>query len=284
MFNSQSSIPHTDVCEANSQAMRSFAMPLFLLRYDTERKDAPSMSGFFEQVVTIHREHKIPATLFCTGGAIDSREEDFKAFFDEVKDDPLFGIQDHSYSHIGVGYDTGKSLDVLRADYEKSIACHEHVFGVRPTGISICGTGGADGKRLQGFDETEKSGAELDMLVDLGVRQINSFLIGNSESRDFLNYESLGHPEVMGYPSAYSDTSWMNRAEHGDPMKYILGQITERAARGEHLPLMLHDWVAWLQAGDQELTHVVKIVDRARSLGYEPVTHLDCYNRLELWA
>jgi peptidoglycan/xylan/chitin deacetylase (PgdA/CDA1 family) len=257
---------------------------IFLLRYDTERNDAPSMSGFFEQAVAVHRKHGIPATFFCTGGAIDIRETDFKTFHNEVKDDGLFDIQDHSYSHIGIGYETGKPLDVLRADYEKSIACHERVFGVRPTGISICGTGGADGNRLKGFDETEKSRAELDMLVDLGIRIVNSFLVDHSESRDFLNYSSLGHPEVMGYPSAYSDTGWMNRTEHGDPMEYILAQITDRANKAEHMPLMLHDWVAWLKAGDQQLSHVVTIVDHARSLGYELVTHLDCYNRQELWA
>jgi peptidoglycan/xylan/chitin deacetylase (PgdA/CDA1 family) len=259
-------------------------MSLFLLRYDTERKSAEEMSGFFEQAIKVHREHEIPATFFCTGGAIDVREPDFKAFFDEVKDDPLFDVQDHSYTHIGIGYEAGKPLDVLRADYEQSIACHERVFNRRPTGISICGTSGADGARLKGFDETEKSRAELDMLVDLGIKQINSFLIGNNESRDFLNYSSLGHPEVMGYPSAYSDTGWMNRAEHGDPMEYILGQITDRANKGDHMPLMLHDWVAWLKAGNQQLSHVIEIVDHARSLGYELVTHLDCYHRKSLWA
>ena len=257
---------------------------LFLLRYDTERKSAEEMSGFFEQAIKVHREHRIPATFFCTGGAIDARESDFRTFFDEVKNDPLFDIQDHSYSHIGIGYEAGKTLDVLREDYERSIACHERVFGRRPTGISICGTSGADGNRLKGFDETEKSRAELDMLVDLGIRMVNSHLIDHTESREFLNYASLGHPDVMGYPSSYSDTGWMNRAEHGDPMEYILGQITDRAERDEHMPLMLHDWVAWLKAGDQHLSHVIQIVDHARSLGYELVTHVDCYNRKHLWS
>jgi hypothetical protein len=51
----------------------------------------------------------------------------------------------------------------------------------------------------------------------------------------------------MGFPSAYSDTSWMYRRECGDPMDYILGQLAERAEREEHMPLMLHDWVAWLK-------------------------------------
>ena len=66
----------------------------FLLRYDTERKSAEEMSGFFEQAIEVHREHRIPATFFCTGGAIETREKEFRAFAAEVKDDPLFDIQD----------------------------------------------------------------------------------------------------------------------------------------------------------------------------------------------
>ena len=49
------------------------------------------------------------------------------------------------------------------------------------------------------------------------------------------------------------------------------------------MPLMLHDWVAWRHAPDQELTHVREIVDYARSQGYELVTHAACYERREIW-
>ena len=110
-------------------------MQLFLLRYDTERESAEDMKGFFEQAVAIHRRERIPATFFCRGGAIESREADFSAFWQEVRDDPLFDIQDHSYTHIGLGYERGKDIATLRADYERSFAVHERVFGVRPVGV-----------------------------------------------------------------------------------------------------------------------------------------------------
>jgi len=256
---------------------------LFLLRYDTEGGEAESMAGFFEKAVEVHRENDIPATFFCRGGAIDAREADFRQFGEEVKDDPLFDIQDHSYSHIGVGYDFGQPVDVLRADYERSFAAHERVFGPRPVGISICGTGGRDGKRLSGFDATEKSRAEFEMLVGLGIRMVNTFLTDRRESRDFTDYSPLGHPDVIGFPSAYSDTSWMHRQEHGEPVPYILSVMEERARNGEHMPLMLHDWCAWQFAEDKELTHVRIIADRARELGYTLVTHIDCLTDRSLW-
>ena len=256
---------------------------LFLLRYDTERKSPREMEGFFEKAVAVHRSHEIPATFFCTGAAIDSREADFRAFYGAVEGDPLFDIQDHSYSHIGLGYERGKDLEILRADYERSFAAHERVFGTRPVGISICGTSGADGKRLSGFDRTEKSRAELDMVVGLGTRMINACLSDADESRAFVNYGSLGHPDVMGFPSGYSDTSWMVRKEKGDPMEFILSQVRERENSEDHMPLMLHDWVAWNHAQDKELTHVKQIVEQARKSGYRLVTHAWCLQETSLW-
>jgi len=257
---------------------------LFLLRYDTERGDPASMKGFLGKVIEVHRSHQIPVTLFCTGAALDQMETAFQAFYKEVKDDALFDIQDHSYSHIGLGYERGKPIPTLKADYERSFAVHERLFGVRPIGISRCGTSGKDGSSLSGFDATEKSKAELDMVVSLGVRMINSFLTGVDGSRTFVNYKSIGHPKVMGFPSGYSDTAWMHRREYGDPLEYILGEIKKRAKRQDPMPLMLHDWVAWTRAADRELTHVKRIVDAARKAGYKLVTHVDCLRNKDLWA
>ena len=257
---------------------------LLLLRYDTERDDPAEMAGFFDKAISVHRQHAIPATFFCRGGAIDAREDDFATFYDEVAGDPLFDIQDHSYSHIGLGYERGKPVGVLRADYQRSFASHLRVFGVLPIGISICGTGGKDGVRLGGFDQTEKSRAELDMVASLGVRMINACLLGVDESREFTSFASVGYPQIMGFPSGFSDTSWMHRREHGDPMAYILSQIRERGRRNEHMPVMLHDWVAWRHAPDKGLGHVVQIAEAARTAGYRMVTHLECLEDTDLWS
>jgi peptidoglycan/xylan/chitin deacetylase (PgdA/CDA1 family) len=240
------------------------------------------MEGFFERVVSVHRKEGIPATFFCKGETVDKMRGLFSQFHSEVKGDSLFDLQDHSYSHVGVCYSEGKPVDLLRADYEKSFRVHEEVFGKRPTGISICGTSD-DGPPLSGFDETEKSRAEFEMLAALGVEMINTRLVGVDGSRQFANYSVLGHPEIMGFPSGYSDTSWMLRKEHGDPIYYILSVVTERSGRNEHMPLMFHDWVAWQHAPDKELTHLKRIVDHGRSHGYELVTHSQCYQDSGLW-
>ena len=259
---------------------------IMLIRYDTEASEKEEMAGFLEKVLEVHRRDAIPATFFCRGGALDARPEAFRRFHAQVKDDPLFDLQDHSYTHIGIGYERGKPLEVLRADYEKSFAAHERVFGKRPLGVSICGTSGADGARLPGFDATEKSRAEFEMLAALGVRMINTFLAGRDESKEFLHYGALGHPEIMGFPSAHSDTSWLYSRGKEVPggVQTMLKVIEERAQRGEHCPVMLHDWLAWNHAPDKELGHVRLFAARGRELGFRLATHYECHQEAALWC
>ena len=256
---------------------------LMLMRYDTEWWGPPSaMKGFLEKLVEVHRKDQIPVTLFCKGATLEAMESEFRAFSREVKGDPLFDLQDHSYSHIGLGYEKGKPVHVLEADYRRSFLAHERILGERPVGIARCGTSD-DGPALTGFDATGKSREEFEMVVGLGTRMIDSFLTGVDGSREFIDYGRLGHPEVMGFISGYSDTAWMARGESGDPVEYMLNEIRARADRQEHMPVMFHDWVAWQKAPDQELSHVRKIAETGRERGYELSTHLACYHDRELW-
>jgi hypothetical protein len=41
-------------------------------------------------------------------------------------------MQDHSYSHIGIGYENGKLVYVLEAVSRKSFKIHEEIFRKRP--------------------------------------------------------------------------------------------------------------------------------------------------------
>ena len=94
---------------------------IFLLRYDVEYwGDWKEMDGFIEKVISVQNSMEIPATFFCKGKTLNDNKEVFKHFYKEVRNNPLFDFQDHSYSHIGLGYSRGKPVDVLRADYEKS--------------------------------------------------------------------------------------------------------------------------------------------------------------------
>jgi peptidoglycan/xylan/chitin deacetylase (PgdA/CDA1 family) len=258
---------------------------LFLLRYDTEGTGVEKNAGFFETAVAVHSRHNIPVTFFCRGATIDAREEQFRWLAPEIKGNPLFDVQDHSYSHLGIPYERGQDLPAVRADYERSFAAHERIFGQRPIGVSLCGNTpeSGEGNRLAGFDVTEKSRAEFQILADLGVRMVDTLLVGRDGSREFINYAALGHPEIMGFPSDFSDTSWLHARTFGDPLAYISGLIEERAARGQHLALILHDWCSWQFGLDHELGHVPLVAAKARACGYRLVTHLECLHNPSLW-
>jgi len=252
--------------------------PRLIIRFDTESRQREEIRGFFEKVVSVQRTHEIPASFFCMGAAIVLREPEFRAFYQEIKEDSLFDIQDHSYSHIGIGYAEGKTVEVLRSDYEKSFATHERVFGKRPTGVSLCGTS-VDGPHVSGFDATEKSRAELDMLAGLGVRMVNTFLTGHNSAHEFVDYSDLGHPEMMGFPSANSDNGWVRGRKFGDPAEHIVSQIKKNAPLGKHMAIMFHDDTEWIDVNDKDLDLMKLIADVARENGYELATHIACYNR-----
>jgi peptidoglycan/xylan/chitin deacetylase (PgdA/CDA1 family) len=256
----------------------------FLIRYDTESRQRVEMTGFFEKIVAVQRTHDIPLSFFCLGAAIDKRKSEFIDFAREVKDDPLFDFQCHSYSHIGLGYEEGKSVEILKADFEKAFAVHEGIFGSRPIGISICGTGGVDGASLCGFDATEKSRAELDMLAKLGVKMINTNLCDADSKIEFINYSIIGHPEIMGFPNGTpSDNSWLRGRKYGNPKEFITKQIQENAKQNNHMAIMFHDDTGWIDVNDKDLDHLKLVVDVARKNDYEIVTHLSCYQNKGLW-
>jgi peptidoglycan/xylan/chitin deacetylase (PgdA/CDA1 family) len=256
----------------------------FLIRYDTESRQSAEMKGFFEKIVSVQRTYDIPLSFFCLGAAIDKRKSEFTEFAKDVKDDPLFDFQCHSYSHIGLGYTNGKSVEILKADFEKAFEVHEGVFGIRPIGVSISGTGGVDGSPLCGFDATEKSRAELDMLAKLGVRMIDTKLCGADSTTEFINYSKIGHAEIMGFPiGSPSDNSWLRGKKYGDPKEFIIKHIQGNAKKNNHMAIMFHDDTTWIDVNDKEMDYLKLVVDVARKNGYGIVTHLSCYQNEKLW-
>ena len=264
-------------------ASRPKRRPIMLIRYDVEKPNPTTMKGFFDALVPVHRKHRIPVTFFCTGKAIEARAAEFRALWAEIKGDPLFDIQSHSYSEAGLGMAHGRSVEALEQDYLRAGDVHARFFGQLPVGVAIPFTG-RDGKMLSGFDATEKAKRELEMMANLGLLMIDAHLSWVVRERDFTNFDALGHPQVMGFPSGNSDTSWMWQRKYGDPMTYIKSVISAEYAAGHDLPIMLHDWVAYLHAPDKKFTHVAEIAAHARKVGYEIRLHVDCWMDYPLWV
>jgi hypothetical protein len=81
---------------------------------------------------------------------------------------------------------------------------------------------GADGNSLSGFDATEKSRAEFEMLVDLGVRMINTFYTGIRGISEFMNYAPRTGTATSGEMSAGGGKMDFTVPFDGDAVLYLL--------------------------------------------------------------
>ena len=253
----------------------------FLLRYDTEHPKSDEMEGFLSKVLSVHHQEEIPVTLFCTGKTLDERREEFKEFWVEAKESQYIDVQDHSYSHVGVGYENGLPVDELRANHERSFKVHEEVFGKWPIGVALCGVGDS-GPRLSGLDSTDKSKAELAFMADLGVKMLPAYVTYRRPGC-FCSYKRLGYPDIMGFPSAESDTSWLRGHTLEEALNHCYKVIDNSWDAGNHGAIIMHDWCQWNHGPDKELTLTKKIAAYARKKGFTLATMAQCYENKELW-
>ncbi len=255
---------------------------VLLLRYDVEAGPEEPTEGFLEKAVEVHRSDAVPCCLFCTGTTLERQEPLFKSFWREVKGDPLFDVQDHSYSRIPLCYEKGPSLESIRADYERSVKLHKRVFGKRPLATSLCASQNC-GQGLPGFDANGNSRAELAILAELGFKMCSTALSGHVRMHDFVSFAKAGQPEMMGFPSGNGDKNWLLKPATPDPLDALFAVISKAAAEDRHLGVVLHDWVSWNHAPDKLLTHVRRIASFARGKGFSLKTHSECFADGSLW-
>ncbi len=256
--------------------------PVLLLRYDVEG-GGENVSGFLEKAVGIHRKDSIPVGFFCVASEIEARPSEFKDFAVELKGDELFNIHDHSYSRVPLLYENGPSVSEIDDDYARSLEVFERIMGFRPEGTSLCASTTA-GKGLPGFDATAKTRDELEVLAKHGFKMTTCALAGHVRMHEFVSYAKLGHPEIMGFPSGNGDKNWLLNPTAEKPLDALF-QVMEKAFfEGKHLGIVLHDWVTWNHAPDKEFSHIRRIADRARDLGFRMATHSACLRETELWA
>jgi peptidoglycan/xylan/chitin deacetylase (PgdA/CDA1 family) len=253
-----------------------------LIRYDVEG-GGEKVTGFLEKAVKVHRKDAIPAGFFCVASEIESRPEEFKDFYSEVKSDALFDVQDHSYSRVPLCYEDGPSLEAIEEDYRKSLDVFERVLGFKPLGTSLCASADC-GKGLPGFDASSKARKELDILAKLGFKMTTTALSGHVRMHEFVSYGELEHPDMMGFPSGNGDKNWLMKPTTENPLDALFEVMRRSADEGRHLGIVLHDWVTFNHAPDRHFSHVRRIADMGRMLGFELAHHSSCYKDSSLWS
>jgi peptidoglycan/xylan/chitin deacetylase (PgdA/CDA1 family) len=85
-----------------------------LIGYDVEWRGEGEVTGrFLKRATALHNELGVPATLFVVGQTLEQCIPQFQA----VVEDPLFDLQQHTYSHQllkTVYIDDGKSIRIMR--------------------------------------------------------------------------------------------------------------------------------------------------------------------------
>src|SRR5690349_24032647 len=89
-------------------------MGTMLIGYDVEARGSDDVTPrFLEQTTALHQRLAAPATLFVVGQTLEQWVPQFQA----IAADPLFDMQQHTYSHQllkTVYIDDGKSIRVVR--------------------------------------------------------------------------------------------------------------------------------------------------------------------------
>ncbi len=67
-------------------------MTLYIAAYDTE---SPACLAGVRKIVEVHRRHRMPATFFLTGKALEANPQEYR----DLLADPLFEVASHTYSH-----------------------------------------------------------------------------------------------------------------------------------------------------------------------------------------
>jgi len=118
-------------------------MPTFLFGYDVEAPNPALTGAFLAQMQAIHHELRVPASLFLVGRTL----EHSAAALRPVAGDPLFDVQQHTYSHTllktvcevsdrGTLLKRGGSLEQIDEDLGRANEAIERLLGVRCSAIT----------------------------------------------------------------------------------------------------------------------------------------------------
>ena len=246
---------------------------MFVLRFDVESAYAlhPSLESdenwqiwleetlaSVEQITRVLKRYDAPATFCIVGKVLEKAGDDLAGL---LKDNPLFDIASHTYSHMGISSDTPEVLRQFGAELEQTSDLIARYFGADP--IGFCAPGGFH-KGLQGHPK------QLGILSEQGYQFIVTDGVGPPEQpmpalfTQPYWYVEDGYPELFEIPV----TGWhcnllFNTGHQSDDWKpapgFADGTILER------LPATIEEG---FQARKKEFQYAIE-----RNLVYAPAMH-----------
>jgi peptidoglycan/xylan/chitin deacetylase (PgdA/CDA1 family) len=259
-------------------------MAVLLIGYDVEADGAPQVTrSFLEAVRPLHREFEAPCTLFLLGRVVEQNTDSLLPFVG----DPLFDLQQHTYSHklfktVCMEDDAGQitvyrgaSVQEIDEDVGRAQSVLKELLGVNP--IGICGPYGY----YRGLSDRPDL---LEVLHRHGIRFLRTY---SRNEKDFQPtpfsvqpfwYAPQGFPDMLEIPvQGYQDLYLRNTLGWNRTDLYI-----QRVLR--HLDAVAERNLVWSYCqhdhsnrGDEEMSIVRALLARARELGIQIMSHREFY-------
>jgi peptidoglycan/xylan/chitin deacetylase (PgdA/CDA1 family) len=260
-------------------------MGTFLIGYDVEwRGDDEVTPHFLAQARALHNRLGVPATLFIVGQTLERWIPQFQA----IAEDPLFDLQQHTYSHQllkTVHIDDGTAIRVVRG-----VSPDEIRQEVRTTTDLLRATLGVECIGLTGpwcyYRGLRDRPDILEILWQEGIRFTRTD--GRNEhdwhpvSMDLQPYwyEHCGFPDILEIPiHAWHDCviraevlGWDNLDGYVDSVRPY---IHRAAAEDKVFSLCQHDWSS--TRSDPEMTATQRILRCAQDAGLQCMTYRAYY-------
>jgi len=259
-------------------------MATLLIGYDVECVDDPDLTrAFVRQARRVHGELGAPCTLFLVGRVVEQRADEFAPLLG----DPLFDLQQHTYSHVllkTVCLDDGEKVTLVRGGTLEQIddeigrtnALLKARLGIECTGLTgpWCYYRGL-------MDRPDL----LEVVHRHGLRFLRTF--GRNE-KDFqpvpfewqpFFYEPQGFPEILecmihGWQDVHWKMLWGygNLAGYGAHLRECLDSLA-----GSDLVFSYgtHDWSSLRE--DPQMSVIRGFIEQARCHGLRLLTYADYY-------
>jgi hypothetical protein len=233
-------------------------MATLLIGYDVESYKPEITERFLKQAQKIHSKYKAPCTLFILGHTLELMKE----IFYKVLDNPLFDLQQHTYSHLPlktVCIDDGKQVKVVKGaslyqievEVKKTSRLLNEILGVKCIGLT------GPWCYYRGLCDRP------DILEILHRQDIRFTRTWARNERDYQPtpfevqpfwYENLGFPEILECPGqGYQDVYWHNLYGDRGPKAYCehLRQCIDTVIKNDWVyGYMAHDHSALRQSSD----------------------------------
>ncbi len=246
-----------------------------LIGYDTEAWWAPDETQrFLEIAKKVHTELQAPCTLFIVGKVLEMNP----AAFQRIARNPLFDLQQHTYTHMRLKpvtlIENGKprpldwgTPEQAREDVEKANELFRRHLGSAPLGL----TGPYANHYGNGLRDAPEM---LAVIHDCGIRFLRCFgKQGNNlplEVQPFW-YADQGYPDILEFP-----LQKFGYEGYKKEIPEILNSVTRHGYVWDNLQ---HEWD--VVEHDPEMIEIRMLVSEARKLDIEVASYRDYYQRLD---